>query len=253
MKVLVRFLSMLVTALVCFACPQPTTKDCLPPQKVTVTNITDSSAVVNWTPVAGISTYELRLFKLVDTVYQEVSNQLVADTTKTLTNLTPHTRYKVEVRSECSKGVFSKAASATFDIQTVIIDDVVFGRSSNCVGQPPLTARSYPNSNIPTTFPVTVTSGQVMRIKAKIGGTRVNFAIINRYTSSAASWSIAHDQCEKNNPTAANDQIITAQGAELNFIRGGKSFKLVFIKNSDVVQVTLAAGITARVEIYNQP
>ena len=86
MKVLVRFFFMLVTALVCFACPQSTSKDCLPPREVTVTNITDSSALVSWTPVAGVSTYQLRLFELVDTIYQEVSNTLVTGTSQTLNN-----------------------------------------------------------------------------------------------------------------------------------------------------------------------
>ena len=127
MKVVLRFLSILIAALVCFACPQTTSKDCLPPKEITATNITDSSALVSWTPVVGVSTYQLRLLKLVDTIYQLVSTDTVIRTSKTFNNLVPNSRYRVEVRSKCSDGSNSSRAAST-DITTrgVIIDDIVF-------------------------------------------------------------------------------------------------------------------------------
>lgn len=273
MKVLLRFLSILIAALVCFACPQTTSKDCLPPKEITATNITDSSALVNWTPVVGVSTYQLRLLKLVDTIYQLVSTDTVIGTSKTFNNLVPNSRYRVEVRSKCSDGSNSSRAAST-DITTrgVIIDDVVFqdGPSiqsgSGCAGKNRLNLFAQITSGITLTLlppsPPSMPS-KVMRIRIykRIGINKIlvsEFAIARQYNKSlnGASWTLLHDDtCEKSPPSLLlnNEKQFTGSGVKLIFTRQGKQFSLDLDLNNHITVNPLPSNCYARVEIFKNP
>ena len=272
MKVLLRFLSILIAALVCFACPQTTSKDCLPPREITATNITDSSALVNWTPVVGVSTYQLRLLKLVDTIYQLVSTDTVIGTSKTFNNLVPNSRYRVEVRSKCSDGSNSSRAAST-DITTlgVIIDDVVFQDGPNLQSGSGCAGKNRLNLFAPITSGITLTllppstlnmPSQVMRIRIYIrnGINKIRlseFVIVRQYNKSLnnAYWTLVHDDCKKAPPSLLlnNEKQFTSSGVKLIFTRGGKQFSLDLDLNNHITVNPLPSNCYARVEIFKNP
>ncbi|MCA6066026.1 GEVED domain-containing protein [Chryseobacterium sp. RG1] len=78
-----------------------TTCDPTPPN-VTITGITATSAVINWSPLVASATYEMRWRKVGDawpTIMTALPNPPA--TTYLLSPLTPYTQYEVQVRSTC--------------------------------------------------------------------------------------------------------------------------------------------------------
>ena len=72
------------------------------PSQVTVSNITQTSAVVTWLPPAGASTYNLRYRVLNTTTWTTISN--IPTSSATLTGLQAGTTYEVQVQVLCQSG-----------------------------------------------------------------------------------------------------------------------------------------------------
>ncbi|WBV61888.1 fibronectin type III domain-containing protein [Chryseobacterium camelliae] len=80
-----------------------TTKCDPTPPNVTFTNITSTSAVVNWSPIVASATYQMQWRKVGDPGWSlpiDLPNP-PANTTYLLSGLTPYTQYEVQVRSTC--------------------------------------------------------------------------------------------------------------------------------------------------------
>ncbi|UMQ44152.1 fibronectin type III domain-containing protein [Chryseobacterium sp. Y16C] len=72
------------------------------PPNVTFTNITATSAVVNWSPLAASATYQLQWRKVGDPTWSSTINlPNPPTTTYLLSGLTPYTQYEVQVRNMC--------------------------------------------------------------------------------------------------------------------------------------------------------
>jgi len=72
------------------------------PPNVTFTNITATSAVVNWSPLAASATYQLQWRKVGDPTWSATINlPNPPSTTYLLSGLTPYTQYEVQVRNTC--------------------------------------------------------------------------------------------------------------------------------------------------------
>jgi hypothetical protein len=79
-----------------------TTKCDPTPPNVTFTNITATSAVVNWSPLAASATYQLQWRKVGDPSWSATINlPNPPSTTYLLSGLTPYTQYEVQVRNMC--------------------------------------------------------------------------------------------------------------------------------------------------------
>ncbi len=81
--------------------PFTTKCDPAPPTNFTVSQITSTSALVTWSPVAT-AVYKLRYRKVGTLTWTNVN---VTGTSYTIINLTPYTTYEVQVASECSGAV----------------------------------------------------------------------------------------------------------------------------------------------------
>ncbi|WBV61887.1 fibronectin type III domain-containing protein [Chryseobacterium camelliae] len=80
-----------------------TTKCDPTPPNVTFTNITSTSAVVNWSPIVASATYQMQWRKVGDPgwIGPITLPNPPANTTYLLSGLTPYTQYEVQVRSTC--------------------------------------------------------------------------------------------------------------------------------------------------------
>ena len=76
---------------------------CLPVQNVTASNLTSTSVDIAWTPLGSETEWVLKYS--VDSTGGTVDSVVVTNTPSySLTNLTPHTSYKIEVKSNCDNG-----------------------------------------------------------------------------------------------------------------------------------------------------
>lgn len=75
------------------------------PTNISVSNITQTSAVVTWTPPAGASTYNIRYRILNSINWTTVSN--ISTSSFTLTGLQSGTTYQVAVQTNCESGLTS--------------------------------------------------------------------------------------------------------------------------------------------------
>ncbi|MDT3408401.1 UNVERIFIED_CONTAM: hypothetical protein QE387_002718 [Pseudacidovorax intermedius] len=73
------------------------------PPNVTISNITPTTAVVTWAPVAASSSYVLRYRVVGSTQWIDVTTiPTTPGNTYTLTNLSPYTTYEVQVANKCN-------------------------------------------------------------------------------------------------------------------------------------------------------
>lgn len=252
MKVLLRCLAILIATLVCFACPTP--NSCLPPKVVNATNITATQATINWTPVAGVSSYQLKLFKQIDSInYQLILTDTVVGTNRDLGNLQPNTAYRVDISSICGPNQISIPHSVMFKTSTIIIvEEIVFTKgendgNNNCVGKDPLTSQANPTS------PISLATGQVMHVKITDNGVILSeFSLIKDYDQSNASWTIAtNSDCDTKPPSldpSRYGDILSANGSILTFTRHGQVFKLI-IDPAKTIEFVLPPNSTATVNI----
>lgn len=77
-----------------------TTPTCLPPSNVTISNITKTTANLSWNPAAGAYKYRINYRKSSETTWTKVD---VMTNSFQLTNLTPNTLYKIQVRTKCGQ------------------------------------------------------------------------------------------------------------------------------------------------------
>ena len=94
---------------VSFTTPAITT--CTQPANVTVTNITATSAVLNWSATTGSIGYE---YAITTVSTPPVSGTLVTTTTANISTLTPNTPYYAHVRNKCSNTSFSAWTTTQF-------------------------------------------------------------------------------------------------------------------------------------------
>ncbi|MCA6069362.1 GEVED domain-containing protein [Chryseobacterium sp. RG1] len=78
-----------------------TTKCDPTPPNVTFTNITSTSAIINWSPLAVSATYEMQWRKVGGIWSQLIALPNPPSSTYLLPNLEPYTQYEVQVRSTC--------------------------------------------------------------------------------------------------------------------------------------------------------
>ena len=90
---------------------------CSAPGILATRNITETTATLYWSPVAGISRYHVQT-RLPGGTWIDHPGGLVADTAVVATGFTPNTTYEWRVRSECSPGQFSYW-SATNTLTTI--------------------------------------------------------------------------------------------------------------------------------------
>ncbi|MBV8328115.1 GEVED domain-containing protein [Chryseobacterium sp.] len=85
-----------------------------PPNNITVTSITASTALVSWIPATGAS-YVVRYKKLTDPTWTTLPVTAVLASNVTLSNLTDATQYEVQVATVCSgtQGAFSASTNFT--------------------------------------------------------------------------------------------------------------------------------------------
>lgn len=107
------------------------------PENLTVTEITDDSALISWDPVIGAK-YDLRYKHQNDTDWTTITD--ITGASYLLTDLIPSKQYEVEVRSKCSASQTSGYTDAIFfdigcifDILTEVqpITRVIFGDLDN--------------------------------------------------------------------------------------------------------------------------
>jgi len=123
--------------------------DCLPVSNLSVSDITDNSAHVSWTPAEGSDSWQVVVTDpqgadIVDVIRNE-SNYDIAD-------LTPGTNYSVKVRTVCGDGNFSSYVSTTF--RTTGGQGIDNASSASCAIYP------NPTSNA-TTISVSGVNGRV--------------------------------------------------------------------------------------------
>ena len=97
------------------------------PTGVVASNITTSSAVINWAPVTG-ATYIVRYKKVTDTAWTTVST---TSPTVTLSNLPDGTAYEVQVSAVCSGTPGAYSASANFTTLGLTYCAVVSGNGTD--------------------------------------------------------------------------------------------------------------------------
>src|SRR6185295_7846458 len=76
----------------------PGTSSCTVPTNLSATNITSSSATLNWDAVAGAEGYKIR-YKVVGT--SEWTKKDTYNPSKTISGLSPNTAYKWQVKTYC--------------------------------------------------------------------------------------------------------------------------------------------------------
>jgi|SRR5690554_259270 len=107
------------------------------PENLTVSQITDNSALVSWDPIIG-NTYDLRYRKLNTGPWTEIEN--ITNPSYQLTNLENDSRYEAQVRGKCSANETSAysdtivfSIGCVFDIENAVepITRVVFSNIDN--------------------------------------------------------------------------------------------------------------------------
>lgn len=78
---------------------------------VSISNIVQSAATVNWVPITGATSYIIRYKKLTETTWQQITS---STTSVTLNNLTDGTAYEVQVSGVCSGTPGAYTASSNF-------------------------------------------------------------------------------------------------------------------------------------------
>ncbi|NUO02097.1 MAG: fibronectin type III domain-containing protein, partial [Saprospiraceae bacterium] len=90
-----------------------TSGTCAIPEGLTVSNITDGTATLNWTAVSGAQQYEVEVEDNENTA-PFVFNALTAETTITVTGLAANGQYQVKVKSKCGSGLSSEYSAWVF-------------------------------------------------------------------------------------------------------------------------------------------
>ncbi len=123
-------------------------QDCDPVTDLAASNVTESSALLSWTPGATGDEWEVVLTTAAGTTVSEAST---TEHQYALNGLTPGTAYVAKVRTVCGDGVYSTFASTTFTTNSVGIDGVA---------EPGCTIYPNPTSST-TTITVAGVSGKV--------------------------------------------------------------------------------------------
>ena len=122
--------------------------ECDPVTDLAASNVTESSALLSWTPGATGDEWEVVLTTAAGTTVSEAST---TEHQYALNGLTPGTAYVAKVRTVCGDGVYSTFASTTFTTNTIGIDGVA---------EPGCTIYPNPTSST-TTITVSGVSGKV--------------------------------------------------------------------------------------------
>ena len=89
-----------------------TATSCGIPSSLSVTNLTSTTATLNWGTVGGATTYDVR-YKIQGTIaWTEVTG--LAGTSTSITGLTAGTTYEFEARASCAGGTGTYSAATTF-------------------------------------------------------------------------------------------------------------------------------------------
>ena len=97
--------------------------ECLPPSGVTVTNIGNTSAQVNWTPITGITNYQVYWSTTPGIPGTGVSGTPATGGSYTITGLTGATIYYVFVRTICPTGSSNWSAVTQFNTTVCAVAD----------------------------------------------------------------------------------------------------------------------------------
>lgn len=90
---------------------------CNAPTGLNATNITPTSATLNWTAAAGATAYKLQLRAVGTTTW---TNSTVTTTTAAASNLTAATNYEFQIQTVCGNTSSTNFASANFTTQQVV-------------------------------------------------------------------------------------------------------------------------------------
>ncbi|MBR3725838.1 MAG: fibronectin type III domain-containing protein [Bacteroidales bacterium] len=131
-----------------FTTGEQPSEDCDPVTSLNVTEITETSATVTWTPGATGDRWQVVVS---DPNGSTVSDATVSEPRANLTGLTRRTNYTVSVRTDCGDGNYSAYVTANFRTQGEGIDDVT---SATCTIYPNPTSNS-------TTITVSGVNGKV--------------------------------------------------------------------------------------------
>jgi len=114
-----------------------------PPSWMTVTNITSSSALVQWENVQAGAWYRLELRNLNTGLVEDLS--FTQATSKTYYNLAASTDYRVTARvSSCQQGPFGQGAFVEFQTTGIVVEDIV---NINQGAQDPNMQNGFNNAN----------------------------------------------------------------------------------------------------------
>ena len=141
-------------------------EDCDPVTDLAANNVTESSALLTWTPGATGDEWEVVLTTAAGATVSEAST---TEHQYALTGLTPGTAYVAKVRTVCGDGVYSTFASTSFTTVTIGIDGVV---------EPACTIYPNPTSSA-TTISVTGISGKVKIAVVDMNGREVTSEMLD--------------------------------------------------------------------------
>nr|WP_315025960.1 GEVED domain-containing protein [uncultured Chryseobacterium sp.] len=161
-----------------------------PPSNITVSNVTASTAVVNWIPAVG-ATYVLQYRKVGATVWEPAVNLTTPLTSSyTIVNLADQTQYEVQIATKCNgaTGAFSPSVNFTTPALTY------------CTNVPPnTTSAGYINKVVvtPTNGPLMVSdsgydvykdySADPTRLVTLVRGTTGNKISVNKFWPGSSS------------------------------------------------------------------
>jgi hypothetical protein len=135
-------------------------EDCDPVTALSASNVTESSALITWTPGNTGDEWEVVLTNAGGTTLSEAST---TEHQYQLTGLTPGTAYVAKVRTACGDGQYSTYVSTSFSTASVGIDDVT---APSCT--------IYPNpTSSATTISVSGISGKVRIAVVDMNGREV--------------------------------------------------------------------------------
>ena len=183
-----------------FTTGQRPSEDCNPVQNLAVSNITDNSADVNWTP--GDPDDSNWQIVVTDERGNDILDTRSTETRAALSGLTPGTNYTVKVRTVCDEDNFSAFVSANFRTTGGIgIDDV---SSASC--------SIYPNpASGSTTISVAGVNGLV-----KIAVVDMNGRTVASETLECSSDCVKTMDVEK---LAQGAYFVRITGQEINMVR----------------------------------
>ena len=95
-------------------------EDCNPVTNLTVSDITDTTATVTWTPAPGTDSWHV---VVTDQNGTDIIDAAHCTTTLMLSNLTPRTAYIVKVRTACDDGNYSAFVTTNFNTTGQGIDN----------------------------------------------------------------------------------------------------------------------------------